>query len=86
MFTGIVEELGEVVSLKGLRVGRELSVKGGVVISSLKIGESIAVDGVCLPLLVLKRIYSRPFLARRHLSAVISEKSKEVIKLIWRGR
>ena len=63
MFTGIVEELGEVVSLKGLRAGRELSLKGEVVTSFLKIGESIAVDGVCLTVTRVEKNIFQAFLS-----------------------
>ena len=43
MFTGIVEELGTVVT-----AGTRLSVKCAVVLSDLSTGASIAVNGVCL--------------------------------------
>jgi len=43
MFTGIVEELGTVVS-----AGTKLEVRCSVVLSDLSIGASIAVNGVCL--------------------------------------
>ena len=48
MFTGIVEETGVI---RGIRKNREsavVSVKAGKVLEDLKIGDSVAVNGVCL--------------------------------------
>ena len=44
MFTGIVEEVGRVVSRKG----PAMAIEGGVTLESAKLGDSIAVNGVCL--------------------------------------
>lgn len=46
MFTGIIEQTGKILSLQELEFGKELMI--GADFSSLKMGESIAVDGVCL--------------------------------------
>jgi riboflavin synthase len=48
MFTGIVEELGEVVSLDWHGEGAVLAVRGSTVTQDAKPGDSIAVSGVCL--------------------------------------
>lgn len=48
MFTGIVEELGEVVSLDLLTDGALLRVRGKQVTEDTAPGDSIAVNGVCL--------------------------------------
>ena len=48
MFTGIVEELGEVVALEDLGQAARLTVRGEVVTSDAAHGDSIAVNGVCL--------------------------------------
>lgn len=48
MFTGIVEELGEVVVLRELPVGARLTVASPLVTSDAALGDSIAVNGVCL--------------------------------------
>jgi riboflavin synthase len=48
VFTGIVEELGEVVGLEELPDAARLTVRGPVVTSDAKHGDSIAVNGVCL--------------------------------------
>ncbi|MGH3319128.1 MAG: riboflavin synthase [Streptosporangiaceae bacterium] len=48
MFTGIVEELGEVAARELNGDGALLSVRGGSVLADLRPGASIAVDGVCL--------------------------------------
>jgi riboflavin synthase len=52
VFTGIVEELGAVVSLRRIAVGAEeavrLTVSGPLVTGDVAVGDSIAVSGVCL--------------------------------------
>ncbi len=48
MFTGIVEELGEVVALDELADAARLTVRGPLVTSDAQHGDSIAVCGVCL--------------------------------------
>lgn len=48
MFTGIVEELGEVVAKEDLRDFARLVIRGPVVSSDAGPGDSIAVNGVCL--------------------------------------
>jgi len=48
MFTGIVEELGEVTAWEDLQDAARITVHGPVVTSDVKQGDSIAVNGVCL--------------------------------------
>ena len=48
MFTGIVEELGEVTALEQLPDAARLTVHGPLVTSDAKHGDSIMVNGVCL--------------------------------------
>ena len=48
MFTGIVEELGEVLAIEPLPDASRLTVRGAVVTSDAAHGDSIAVNGVCL--------------------------------------
>ncbi len=48
MFTGIVEELGEVVAVEPLLDASRLTVRGPLVTSDAGHGDSIAVNGVCL--------------------------------------
>ncbi|MFE1771848.1 riboflavin synthase [Streptomyces sp. NPDC059008] len=48
MFTGIVEELGEVVAIEDLGDSSRFRLRGPVVTEDAKHGDSIAVNGVCL--------------------------------------
>ena len=48
MFTGIVEELGEIVAAEPGESGTRLTVRGPLVVSDAAEGDSIAVNGVCL--------------------------------------
>ncbi|ATL68518.1 riboflavin synthase [Nocardia terpenica] len=48
MFTGIVEELGEIVAAERLADAARLTIRGTLVTSDAGHGDSIAVNGVCL--------------------------------------
>ena len=48
MFTGIVEELGEVVDTQHLGDSARLTIRGALVTTDARHGDSIAVNGVCL--------------------------------------
>ena len=48
VFTGIVEELGEVLAVEQLTDAARVTVRGPLVTSDAKQGDSIAVNGVCL--------------------------------------
>lgn len=48
MFTGIVEELGEVVGTENLGDSARLTIRGPLVTDDARHGDSIAVNGVCL--------------------------------------
>lgn len=48
MFTGIVEEIGELEAIKYGAKSCRLTVKGDKIFSDLKTGDSVAVNGVCL--------------------------------------
>lgn len=48
MFTGIVEELGEITAVENLDDASRFRVRGPVVTDGAKHGDSIAVNGVCL--------------------------------------
>ena len=48
MFTGIIEEIGKVVSIKKGAKSSILTIQGRKIFEDLKIGDSVAVNGVCL--------------------------------------
>lgn len=48
MFTGIIEETGKVLSVLRRTRSAVLTVSGNVVMRGLKLGDSVAVNGVCL--------------------------------------
>jgi riboflavin synthase len=55
VFTGIVEERGEVVAVADLPDAARLTVAGPLVTSDVKRGDSIAVNGVCLTVVEVER-------------------------------
>jgi riboflavin synthase len=46
MFTGLIEQVGEIVSVRQTDAGRELRIRSGF--SDLRDGESMAINGACL--------------------------------------
>lgn len=48
MFTGIVEEIGEIIAIKKGSKSAALSIYGNLIFSDVKIGDSVAVNGICL--------------------------------------
>ncbi len=48
MFTGIIEEVGKIISVKKGPKSSILSIQGDVIFYGLKLGDSISVNGVCL--------------------------------------
>lgn len=48
MFTGLVEEVGRITSIKEIDGKRRITVAARAVTKELKIGDSVAVSGVCL--------------------------------------
>ncbi len=54
MFTGLVEELGEVVAIGPKGDGFDLSIRATTVLEDAHLGDSIAVNGVCLTVTALE--------------------------------
>lgn len=48
MFTGIVEEVGKIVSINQQGLKSQITLTGHLVLEDLKLGDSLAVNGVCL--------------------------------------
>jgi riboflavin synthase len=48
VFTGIVEEVGLIQELRFMSQGAAVTVKAGQIAAGIKIGDSVAVNGVCL--------------------------------------
>lgn len=59
MFTGLIEAVGRVVAVRPVGGGSRLAIESDTRLQSLQMGESIAVDGVCLT--VVKRERDRRF-------------------------
>ena len=53
MFTGIVEELGTVAGIRRGARSAVLQIRAGTVLEDLKIGDSVAVNGICLTVVAL---------------------------------
>ncbi len=54
MFTGIVEELGKIRSLSMAGTSGKIAIQARKVLESTKIGDSIAVNGICLTVVTLQ--------------------------------
>lgn len=53
MFTGIVEEVGSIQAIKRGSVSSSLVIQGSLIFDDLKLGDSVAVNGVCLTVAAL---------------------------------
>jgi|YelNatPaOPRAMG01_1025707.scaffolds.fasta_scaffold23419_2 riboflavin synthase len=53
MFTGLIQDIGKVVQVEGQSRGLTLKISTNLDLTSLKVGDSIAVDGVCLTIVEL---------------------------------
>jgi len=54
MFTGIVEEIGIVTGINNTRSGLSIKVKTVKIAAAVRLGDSIAIDGVCLTVTAIK--------------------------------
>ena len=75
MFTGIIEEVGQVVAIEDSGDFRTLRVQAGAILDGIKAGASISVNGVCLTVRTFKpgsftADLSRETLERTSLNAV----------------
>ena len=48
MFTGIVEELGNISQIKKTDTGKQFTITAEAIMDDLKVGDSVSVNGVCL--------------------------------------
>lgn len=54
MFTGIVEEIGQIRTVKKGAKSAKLTIQGNVIFSDLRLGDSVATNGVCLTVAEIK--------------------------------
>ncbi len=82
MFTGLIEEVGKVVSIREAEGKRRITVSAATVTQELKTGNSVAVSGVCLTALditptsfgadLAKETWERTALSRIHQGALVN--------------
>ena len=48
MFTGIIEEIGQIQNLSPIPGGKRISIRADKILDDLQIDQSVAVNGVCL--------------------------------------
>lgn len=48
MFTGLIQEIGEVISISSMEKSIKIKIKANKVLKEIKLGDSIATNGVCL--------------------------------------
>ena len=72
MFTGIIEEVGQVESIQRQMAGARLRIRCQQVLSDAHEGASIAVNGCCLTALDLGRIRSPPISLQKPSAAPTS--------------
>lgn len=55
MFTGIIEEIGSVSKILSIHGGKRISITAHKIVTDLKIGDSVAVSGICLTVVVIQK-------------------------------
>ena len=79
MFTGIIEEVGEIDEIKSIAGGKSLKISSKEILRDLKVGDSISVNGVCLTV-------TNCTLTHFHVDAVGETMSKTTISMFKVGR
>ncbi len=77
MFTGIIEETGKLRSLRRVQNGAVISVSARIVLSGMKTGDSIAVNGVCLTVICIEADAFACDLSSETLERTTFNKSRE---------
>ena len=54
MFTGLIEDIATLVGIQPLQNGKSLEINSPVITDELKIGDSVAINGVCLTVTQIK--------------------------------
>ena len=68
MFTGIVEEIGQVVSVDNQNDLSKVSIKTEKILESAKIGDSISINGVCLTVISIQDLVFTSEIVKETLS------------------
>jgi riboflavin synthase len=55
MFTGLIEEVGQIAGVRAHKGNTRLTISAGKIIAELKVGDSVAVSGVCLTAVDVQR-------------------------------
>lgn len=55
MFTGIIEEIGRIAAVKNGITSGQLTIAADIIMSDLKIGDSVAVNGACLTVISISK-------------------------------
>ena len=77
MFTGIIEDIGIVKDIEKLEDSFQLSIETGNILEDAKIGDSIAINGVCLTMTdIIENFFKSDI---KLLSNIISKNNKSEI-------
>ena len=84
MFTGIIEEVGRIRAIERQAVSARLTVAASKVLSDVHLGDSIAVNGVCLTV----TSFGRDYFCADVMHETLNRSSRWVSKArsIWSGR
>lgn len=83
MFTGIIEEIGTVEAIQKQGISAELRIKCSKVLEGTKLGDSIAVNGVCLTVVKLEHngFWADVMTETMHRSNLSKIKEKDYVNL-----
>lgn len=83
MFTGIIEELGKVILIEKKEKSAKIKIEAKLVTKELKVGDSVAVNGVCLTIIDFSSTYLTAEIMHETLdrSSLKNLKSKDEVNL-----
>ena len=88
MFTGIVEEIGQIAAIRKGSASAVLSIQASKVLEGTKIGDSIAVNGICLTVTGMQeRSFTADVMAetlRRSSLGVLGKVLRSIWNAQWR--
>lgn len=83
MFTGIIEEVGRVRQIKRGQHSAVLTLQARTVLEHTKIGDSIAVNGICLTVTQMRPVVFPQMSCTKRWNALPSHSSPSAAPSIW---
>ncbi len=83
IFTGLIQEKGEIIAINGSKTGKKIRIKAKEILENIKMGDSIATNGVCLTVTSFSKNYFEADIMNETIERSTFKKSKvgEIVNL-----